>query len=736
MNISYNWLRDLCRTQTSPADLANRLTMVGLAVDAVHEAGEDFVLEFDVTSNRPDCLSHLGVAREAATLEGLSVSLPQASAIPSEGRAADFASVRIDEPQLCPRYTARIVRGVRVAPSPAWLTSRLQAIGQRPINNVADITNYVLHELGQPIHAFDLSTLEGREIIVRRARAGEHLKTLDGVGRELDEEMLVIADAARAVALAGVMGGEETEVSDRTRDVLIESAFFDPASVRRTAQALGLSTEASYRFERGVDREGALRAQERAAALICELAGGTATEDAIDVRPIRYARPVVPLRFARVKGLTGLDVPSSEAMRILRALGFTLVEDGGNGDGAIEVRSAGAGETKGGQSSASVSAEPRASASFVAPTWRFDIEREEDLVEEVARHAGYDKVEEILPASNVAGEYRPGNARRRAARRALNAQGFDEALNFSFISSAHDGLFDLLPALSKYESDANRNESDADRDDSSARFVTVMNPIIEGVTRMRPTLLPGLLDNVRHNLNHGTRNVRLFEIGRVFVASREAGQLPEERTSFALVAIGGAVEAGRAGAARELDFYDLKGALEAALEAMNVEGVEFEAATVRHLREGQSARISVGGESVGTLGRLAEDLAARYRFKQPVYVAEVDFTSLLAAPEAPVRYKPLPRYPSIMRDISLVVERRVTLAEMKLAIAALGVEECRSVELVDVFEGANVPEGKRSVTLRLEYRSDERTLRDEEVDALHARIVEALETTTGAKLRG
>lgn len=683
MNISYNWLRELTGSRLAPREAAERLTMVGLAVDTVHEAGDDSILEFDLTSNRPDCLSHLGIARELAVIERRDVRLPAAE-FPIAGRAAGLISVEIRDPDLCPRYAARVVRGVRVAPSPAWLADRLQAIGQRPINNVADITNYVLHELGQPLHAFDFAKLTHGKIVVRRAVAGEKLKTLDGVERRLDEQMLVIADAARAVAIAGVMGGEESEVSGETRDVLIESAYFDPVSVRRTARALGLHTEASYRFERGVDYEGALRAQERAVALICEVAGGTATEDALDVYPKIVTPPTANLRFARVKELTGLDVPDEEATRILRALGFRALED----------------------SQAESSAGGRASSvAFVAPTWRGDVEREEDLVEEVARHTGYEKISEELPASNVAGAYRPGDDRRRAARRALASAGFDEAINFSFIAAAHDGQYDLLPGL--------RTEN------AAPQFVTLDNPIIEGATRMRPTLLPGLLDAVRHNFNHGTRHVRLFEMGRVFAEGDAAKELPHERESLALVMTGGATEENRADVQRQLDFYDLRGAAEAVGEATKTFAPEFVAAEVKHLSEGQAAQILIGGHAVGYAGRLVESISAEYKFKQPVYVAEVDFGELLRAAESPARYAPLARYPSVTRDKTVTVSRRTTFAELRRAVTDLGLEYCRRVSLVGTFEP---DERERAVTIRTEYRADDRTLSDDEVSEMQQRV--------------
>jgi phenylalanyl-tRNA synthetase beta chain len=718
MDISYNWLRELAGLSLPPRELALRLTMAGLAVDAVHEKGDDFVLEFDLTSNRPDCLSHLGIAREAAALAGVEVRLPDTTAKNVAGKAGEFASVAIEDAKLCPRYAARVVRGVKIAPSPEWLARRLQAIGQRPINNVADITNFVLHEMGQPLHAFDLATLAERRIVVRRARAGEKIKTLDGVLRELDEQVLVIADASRAVAVAGVMGGEETEISDATVDVLIESAYFDPQSVRRTSKALGLQTEASYRFERGVDYDGVRRAQDRCAALICEIAGGAATEDAIDVYPSKIEPPVVRLRPRRVEELTGLVVGVEESARILDSLGFESQETSGAlaSNGALTSSKDKTGELR-----------------FKVPTWRRDVSIEEDLVEEVARLVGYEKVGETLPPSPVAGEYLAGDRRRRAARQVLTAAGFNEAISFSFIDEAGaldetdagvgtgESRFELVPGLRKVEGEG--------------AFVRLSNPIIEGARLMRPTLLPGLLESVRNNFNHAARDVRLFETGRVFAAGGESEARPNEVEAFALVLTGEALDEGRA-TGRALDLFDVKGALEAATDAMRIGALEFANASVRHLREGQSARVSLGGAAVGTLGRLSEDLAARYKFRQPVFVAEVNLTALLASGERPARYTPLTRYPSVVRDVSFVAPRTAAYGEMKRAILSLGIEECREVLLVDVYEGAGVPEGKRSLTLRVEYRADDRTLRDEEVDAMHARVVAALEGEFGAQLRG
>lgn len=690
MLISYNWLRELTGTNLTPTELRERLTMVGLAIDAVEEIEGDSVLDVEVPSNRPDCLSHIGIAREVSVIEKSKVQTPKSKVPTSDGKAGDFASVEIQDSDLCPRYTARIVRGVKIDDSPAWLAKRLAEIGQRPINNVADITNYVLHELGQPLHAFDLAKLAEQQIIVRPAAAGEKLKTLDGVDRTLDPEMLVIADAKHPVALAGVMGGLDSEISANTVDVLIESAYFNPDSVRRTARKLGMDTEASRRFERGADCENVLRAQTRCVELICEIAGGVATEDAIDVYPNPLDARVVDFHPERVERLTSLEVELPEMTRILDGLGF-------------------------------VSEQPAASGAmrFRVPSWRVDVGIEADLIEEIARHTGYDKIASELPPSNMPGEYQPAAMSRRALRRILSALGFDEAINFSFIDTSHDTEFELVPAM-------------VSADESS--LVSLSNPILEEVTRMRPTLLPGLIQSLRNNLNHGTRDVRLFEIGRIF-ANLQVSELPVERDALALIGTGGVTEEGRAQALKEFDFYELKGALEAAVDSMKLGPLRFSQAEVEHLREGQAAKISLAdGTMVGTIGRLSAAIAAAYKFRQPVYVAELDLTALLDSEPRTVQYKPLPRYPSVVRDVTLLVSRDVAFAELLRAVESEKVADYSDAELVGTYEGKNIPEDKRSVTLRIEYRSEVGTLRDEEVEERHRGLIDSLIKNFSAEL--
>ena len=690
MLISYNWLRELTNTKLTPLELRERLTMVGLAIDSVDESDGDSLLDVEVPSNRPDCLSHVGIAREVAVIEKSKVQSPKSKIAKTQGKSSDFATVEIKDKDLCPRYAARIVRGVKIGPSPDWLAKRLNEIGQRPINNVADITNYVLHELGQPLHAFDLGKLAGPKIIVRRAAAGEKLQTLDGVTRSLEREMLVIADAERPVALAGIMGGLDSEISTSTVDVLIESAYFNPDSVRRTARKLGMDTEASRRFERGADCENVVNAQTRCVDLICQIAGGVATEDIIDVYPRPQPARSVSFRPERVESLTSLKVDVAEMERILGALGFA-----GGGSRNSKAKT------------------------FVVPSWRVDVSLEEDLVEEVARHVGYEQIGSELPPSATAGEYQPGETRRRNLRRALTALGFAEAINLSFIDVAHDDVFALAapPEVSRQSS-----------------FVTLSNPILEDATRMRPSLLPGLLQSLRHNFNQGTRDVRLFEIGRIFAGS-EARELPHEFEALGLIASGGASEQDRAQAPRDLDFYDLKGALEAAIAAMNLPALVFKEAEVKHLRAGQAATLSLAdGTNIGSIGVLSEAISAAYKFRQRVYVAELNLTPVFEIAEHEIKYKPLPRYPSVARDVTLLVDRSVGFAGLVAGIEAEKVEDYQQVELVGTYEGQSIPADKRSITLRIEYRSDQRTLRDEEVEERHRRLLDSLLSKFNAEL--
>jgi phenylalanyl-tRNA synthetase beta chain len=443
MKISYNWLSELVPLTLNPKELADKLTMAGLTVEAIEEHGDDFVIEIDLTSNRPDALCHLGVAREVAVFCGTTLR-PSPPPLQEGDEAAEAAAaIEILDADLCPRYAARIIKGVTVGPSPQWLVKRLEAIGQRSVNNIADITNYVMFELGQPNHAFDLNSLQDRRIIVRRARSGEKIKTLDGVERQLSTDMCIIADANRPIAIGGVMGGEETEINADTKDVLVESAYFNPASVRATARALGMNTEASYRYERGADYDSQVRVADRVAQLIAEIAGGTILKGAIDVYPQRIERDAVKLRESRIERLSGLRIELERAAEILTGLEFVVAPFA-----------------------------ERRELLAVAPSFRIDISREEDLIEEVVRHVGYDNIEVSLPDWNGEGQYLQGEDRRRKIRNTFTNFGFNEAVSFSFVSGQRDKLF--------------RPENQ--------QTAILSNPIDVNEEEMRASLMTGLLE--------------------------------------------------------------------------------------------------------------------------------------------------------------------------------------------------------------------------------------------------
>jgi len=691
MNISYNWLKDLIDIDLPADQVADQLTRVGITVEGVHPHGDDFVLDVDLTSNRPDCLSHLGIARELSAITGREIKTLVASDEPEIPLPAVLAYdiVAIEDADLCHRFTARLIKNVKIGPSPAWLVKRLGAIGERSINNVADITNYVMHELGQPMHAFDLDKLAGNRIVVRRARPGESIKTLDEVERKLDDTMLVIADADKPAAIGGIMGGHDSSITESTTNVLLEVAYFKRENIRQTSRKLGLATEASYRFERGVDIDNLSRASDRAAQLICELAGGELGAF-IDVYPtIAEPRSVTSRNISyAVERLTGLKVSEGDCVRILNSLGIAQTSD------------------------------PK---TFASPSWRHDIAIEEDLVEEVARHVGYENIAEELPPAFGAGEYQQTEPRKKRLRRTLVDLGFNEAISYSFIDTKHDDQFDLVAGL-----------LDENVDD---KFVTLQDSVIEGAVRMRPTLLPGLLEAAKVNFNHQHKDLKLFEIGKTFAARAGEDPLPTERELLSLVVTGGDANAGRAMTQRELDFYDAKGAVEAALEAVGVSNLVFTQIDAGHLRSGQAAAIRSGDRVVGSIGRLNEELSGDYKFKQPVYVAEIDLQTLLAKEAAPVLYHSLPKYPAIVRDVSFLVSRSMGFEEVRSSILAQGRELCRTVSFVDVYEGKGVASDQRSLTIRLEYRSDERTLIETEVDSVHNELIESVEKDLNIRRR-
>ncbi|MEJ2678589.1 MAG: phenylalanine--tRNA ligase subunit beta [Gemmatimonadota bacterium] len=665
---------------------------------------DDVRLVVDVTPNRPDLLSHLGVARELAPGGAADVSLP---AIPDDSGAAaqaadltfrrtadagvtDGVSVSIEDPAGCPRYMAAILRGVRVAPSPEWLASRLRAAGLRPINNVVDATNYVLLELGQPLHAFDLARLQGPEIRVRRAQAGDRIVTLDGEKRPLSDRMVVIADAQRPVAVAGVMGGEDSEVDEATTDVFLECALFDPKSIRATRNALGMSTDASYRFERGVDVEGMERAARRAVELILALAGGTLATEAADVYPREEDAPVVSLRPSRVSRVLGAAVDDAAIVDYLRPLGFEPVE---RGTDRIEFR--------------------------VPGYRRYDVSREVDLIEEVARRHGYDVFPDTLhPFRPSAVPDDPMLAFHDRLRAALVAAGFMEARHVPFVPAA-DGDVQLLHPLSQEES------------------------------HLRRELTPRLVRAVASNFAHGVRDVRLFELGTVFAPGTPGAQ-PAEAVRVAAVFTGARQAPHWSGEAESFDVWDVKGMLDRLAEVLGVDRCAPAEASPASpptepgalltprgslLADGGLFMLRSGDETVGIAGRVREDALDAPAWAAPVWAMEATLTDSMAESEIQ-QYRPLPAFPPIERDLALLVPDALAADRVGTTAREAAGDLLEDVRVFDVYRGKGVPDGQRSIAFRLRFRSPERTLTDDDADAAVARVLKRLEEELGVRRRG
>lgn len=655
--------------------------MAGLAMEGLDESSADPVLELEIASNRSDCLCHAGVAREAAAIYGLQLQLPDCG-VPACARDGIPFSVKILNPRLCRRYCALLLSDVAVGPSPAWLQHRLQSVGQRPVNNIVDITNYVLLELGHPLHAFDLHRLAGGRIIVRTARNGEFLKTLDGFKRTLNNSVLVIADEDHPVAMAGIMGGEESEISTSTTKVLLESAHFDPISVRRTARSLGLSTEASYRFERGADVENAERAIGRCARLILEIAGGRVASSLIDVYPGRRPLHTIVFNPKQISRLTGASVDDDFAAGRLEALGFQVERRRKN------------------------------SWKVIVPTFRGDVEMQADLVEEVARHYGYDRIPTTQSAWRGTASIPHWKRMESTAREALLACGFSEAVNTSFATQQE------LEQFPGYEGEP----------------VELRNPISLEETRLRWNILPMLLRNCRHNFNHGVKNQRLFEMGKAYFRNSEGKVAEHRRLGFLLT--GSATPASWDSKPREAVFFDLKGQVASLLESIRTPGVAFEQEQPPPFLNPRLYLSVYGHERlIGHLGRTSSSIEETYKFRQPVFVCDLDAELLFSSPAPDTRYRPLPKYPAVLRDISFVVDRRVQYNTIEALLLSSGIEALQGVELFDLYQFKGGDADRISLSIRLTYQSEERTLTVEEVSELDRRLISLLEERVGAALR-
>lgn len=650
---------------------------------------DDVVLEVNVNPNRPDALSHLGLAREVAVLFGLTLRRPSSPPREGGGRAAERVEIRIEDPERCPRYVGRVIEGVKVGPSPRWLKERLEACGVRAINNVVDVTNYVNLELGQPLHAFDLEQLAGAQLVVRTPRAGDGLTTLDGKPRQLHPDDLLICDRDRPQALAGVMGGGHSEVSARTTRVLLESAYFQPTTVRKSSKRHAIHSEASHRFERGVDVEGVPLAADRAAQLIAELASGTLLEGRVDVYPAPLPRRSVELRFERVGRFLGVEIPAAEARRILTALGFAVAREDGQ------------------------------AATFTVPTFRVDVEREEDLIEEVGRVYGYERIPTALPrglsalspeAAEVELEVR--------IRAALAGAGLDEVINYSFVSPRE------LEALGQV-----------------GPWVTLMNPLSVEQSVMRTTLFAGLLQNVSRNARNQVQTVRLYELGRTYRPDPLGGVARRPVASERLT-VGGALhgppdERSWTGKGRALDFHDAKGAVEAVLAALRIGGARCEPTERPEYHPRAAARVlGPRGEVLGSVGELHPGVAKRLDVPPDVFLFELDVEALCAAATLVPAYAPLTRFPAVLRDLAVVVPQALASEQVREVILEVGSPLVEDATVFDVYAGKPIPEGSKNLAYALRYRAKDRTLTDQEVAQAHQRIVEEVNRRLGGSLRG
>ena len=693
MKISPTWVREFVDLKVDDGRLAEDLTLTGTAVESV---GENGVFEMEITTNRPDCMNHYGVARECAAVYDAALK-PIQPRLPQAHGKANFG-IEIADAEGCARYTARIVRGVKIAPSPRGMAERLASVDQRAINNVADASNYTLWEMGHPTHAFDLDLLRGGKIVVRRARAGETLKTLDGVERKLSADDLVIADAKRPVALAGVMGGFETMITERTRNVLIESAWFDPVAIRKSSRRHGLHTDASHRFERGADFGATALACARVSQFILDAAGGQLDGEEIDVVGRRISRAPVALSRGEVLRILGKDIEQGEIERILRRLGFGVTPGR-----AVVASSPRRGPLGAGGARAAI-AEEAATYTVEIPSWRLDVEREIDVIEEIARVHGYNRFPNTLPAfSGSVVEHSEAAKNLELQSRSL-ALGYNQAITLTFIAGQEARQF------------------------SSAVPVELENPISEEARFLRNSMLPGMLEMLGWNLNRGNNDARLFEMGDVF---EQAGARVQERKQLCLGATGTAEGASLHRAARPYSFFDMKGDVETLLHAFAHHSLYFDAHSAEYYHSGRVARAVMDGATVARFGQLHPEIAASRKLRQEVYVAEIYLDRLYEHELRSARYEPLPRYPAVERDFSFIFGDDTTYELIRGAVDALPLRELRSFAPVEIFRGGAIPQGRYSLLLRATFQSAERTLRDDEVALWSSQIIQALQALGG-----
>ena len=673
MKASYNWLKDYCDFDLPAHELAERLSHSGLGVESYEPHSDDWMLDVEVKCNRPDCLCHLGIAREVAAVTGGKVRRPDFDLPEDPDQTVDdVASVEVTAPDLCPHYTARVIKGIRVGPSPAWLQERLSVCGLRPVNNVVDATNFVMLECGQPLHAFDLALIGGSRITVRRSHPGEVLTTIDGSEHELSGQECVIADQFKPVALGGVMGGLDSEISEGTKDVLIEAARFAPTSIRKTSRAHGLASDSSYRYERGVDPEITDWASRRVCALILELAGGTLLRGVAEVRTDSTCLPEVTLRLARLALVLGIEVPHAEVLSILEGLGLEVLD---RSDEAVTVR---------------------------LPSWRADLSREVDLIEEVARIHGYDKIGETTQMAVRSVAPTVGEVAERRARRLLAGEGFSEVMTYSLVQ----------PALLQLAQPWHDSEP-----------LPVRNPVSMERTHLRLTNMANLLLVKQLNQSLGTWPVDLFELGAIYLP-RHGQDVPEEKLALSVLT-------DRQGGVRVL-----KGVLDNLLDELGIEAEVSETLGCAGPFEADGAvTLLMDGAVLGCAGLAAARHVKELDLRNQPALLEVDFHLLAGRCRLDPSYRPLSAYPATRRDIAVVVDEKVLWAQIEKCVRKNAPETLERIEFFDVYRGDPVPEGRKSVAFSLTFRRRDRTITAEEAEAARSAIVSALELELGAMLR-
>ena len=670
MKISCNWLKDYCKHDLSAEKLAEGLTNAGLVVDTINPVEDDFCLEVEVTSNRPDCLGFVGVAREVATIVHGKLDIPDVDYDTTDENINDITSVTIEDNELCRRYTARVIKDVKIGPSPEWLQRKISSIGLRPVNNIVDITNYVLMESGQPLHAFDFDKLSENRIVVRKAKKNETMEAIDGSKCVLSDEMLVIADSQKPVAIAGIMGGKETEVSGATTNILLESAFFDPRSVRRTSRKLSLMSDSSYRFERRVDPECVDWASRRATKMILEIAGGQAVEGVIDQNHLEDNKVSVSLKMSRLNGLLGLQIEKDTAKVILENLQFKInseTEDGFSVD---------------------------------VPSFRGDVYREVDLIEEVARIHGYDKI----PVKNSIGVKLSQDNRfdkiTEKTKNVISGLGFNEVVTDSIVGDSQDIHGTIW---------------------SETGSLKILNPIRQDENLLRKALVHNLLRVKKHNQNYGVEKTDIYELSKVYLPKKD-DQLPEEKECLCILG--------------EEGYLALKGVIETMLSHLNIadslECVHFDFGL---FSSEKSAELRLGDSILGFIGELSREVISDYDFRSKPCIAELDFNVLIDKTSLEGSYRKVPSFPIVSRDFAVVSDEKVAWAEIKGCIDSLSIDYVDDIEFFDVYRGKQIEKGRKSIAFRVIFRANNKTLKSEEVDVLQEKILTNLNNSLGVSLR-